>query len=161
MPSGIIKKLTQILNKLQNVKFNSLEEYKKAMILVEKFLNTIFEIEVAEIKFNESEKNIIGPLIYNSLNTVGSWLWTSADNLNMSCLYQKERSGLQFLFDRHRALPTGTGLFLNDAFKEFLKTENIKEWDERFKYVVCTCVDYRQRKDWKEVPKTHWWWRYV
>lgn len=163
----MIQKLIKTLEDLKNAKFSPNKEYLKYVWIVDDFLCIIFEMEITQIKLSDDEKNIIGPLIYDSLNALNRWLYHFEDELHEGVQYREERSGLQFLFDKYQDLPTGTGNFLKDAFKEFIDYENVEGFDNKLKIIqesYLTDMFYDigiPDPDLKNVPKTHWWWKQI
>lgn len=167
MNKAMIQQLVQILEELISLKCSPQVEYLKIIKLVNEYLEILYEIEIQQIKLSESDKNIIGPLIYESLIPLSIWISHTTEDLSKYNLYKEQRSGLQFLLDNYQDFPDGTGKLLKDAFKEFLEFENLEGWDEQFKH-VCNCFDIETdifvdepMPDMTYIPETHWWWKFL
>ncbi|CAL1278293.1 unnamed protein product [Larinioides sclopetarius] len=164
------QELVQLLKSLKTVKFVPRSEYLKTICLVDKVLETFFEIEVTKTELSASEKNIIGPLIADTLNVFGTWVSYSVDQIDEAHIenYKIKRSGLEFLFERYQELPDGRNNCLGVAFNNFKDTEDIKGWDEQFQNVSnsydpnffykTSDKPILNLQEMEHVPGSHWWW---
>lgn len=114
----------------------------------------IYLVESKGVVMNDRDKSIVGPLIYEALDSFGSWLISSENEMGLD-YFQQERSGIQFMLDRYRDFPINEGSkTLAEAFDYFVQYEDLEEFDRAYErhpnYDPCEIPE--------GVPQTHWWW---
>lgn len=130
--------------------------------LVKQVLKFFFHIETKQIRLSPNEKNILGPLIYKSLDCISEWIMHSINDLSSNTLenYKVPRSGLEFLLEKYTQLSTGqNGYLLGGCFQDI--KENLECWDEYFTIIMRPNMLKPNTLEKPEyIPDTHWWWLY-